>query len=213
MLQAPLAAVTTTEGPSVIRTPTRGTVAGAALGTVSLAVGVLGSCPAEAAAKPVDTAHTVAAVSAAAAATSREIAAERRSLRQQAAVVARVAGATATTPPKAKRRLVAKAKPRKLSPREMAKQLVLKHKGWSEAQFNCLDHLWNRESGWDPHNENGGSGAYGIPQSLPGRKMAQFGSDWRDNPMTQIRWGLWYIADRYSTPCGAWAHSQRYNYY
>ena len=43
--------------------------------------------------------------------------------------------------------------------------------------------------------------------------MAQFGSDWRDNPMTQIRWGLWYIADRYSTPCGAWAHSQRYNYY
>ena len=90
--------------------------------------------------------------------------------------MAKVAGATATTPPKAKRRPpgrpVAKAKPRKATPREMAKQLVLQHKGWSEAQFNCLDHLWNRESGWDPHNENGGSGAYGIPQSLPGRKMA-----------------------------------------
>ena len=201
----------------MIRTPNRGTVAGAALGTVGLAVGVLGSSPAEAAAKPVATAQTVVASSEGTAATTREIAAERRSLSAQAAAVARVAGATATTPPKAKRRPpnrpAARTAPRKLTPREMAKQLVLSHQGWTEAQFNCLDMLWNRESGWDPHNENGGSGAYGIPQSLPGRKMAQFGSDWRDNPMTQIRWGLWYIADRYSTPCGAWAHSQRYNFY
>ncbi len=202
----------------MIRTPARGVVAaGAALGTVSLAVGVLSTSSAEAAVKPAETTQTVAASAEGSSATTREIAAERQSLTAQAAAVAKVAGATATTPPKAKKRPpnrpVAKARPRKLTPREMAKQLVLSHQGWTEAQFNCLDELWNRESGWDPHNENGGSGAYGIPQSLPGRKMAQFGSDWRDNPMTQIRWGLWYIADRYSTPCGAWAHSQRYNYY
>ena len=94
----------------------------------------------------------------------------------------------------------------------MAQQLVA-DRGWKSVQFTCLDKLWTRESGWDPHEENGGSGAYGIPQSLPGRKMASFGSDWRDNPLTQIKWGLWYIADRYSTPCAAWEHSQRYNYY
>jgi hypothetical protein len=202
---------------SVIRTPNRGTVAGAALGTVGLAVGVLGSSPAAAAVKPVETAQAVAGVSEGAAATTHEIAAERRSLNAAAAALAKVAGATATAPPKAKRRApsrpVAKAKPRNLTPRETAKQLVLSHKGWTEAQFNCLDRLWNKESGWDPHNENGGSGAYGIPQSLPGRKMAQFGSDWRDNALTQIRWGLWYITERYSTPCGAWGHSQRYNWY
>jgi hypothetical protein len=207
------AAVPKTEGLCVIRTPIRGVVAaGAALGSVGIAVGVLGISPAEAAAKPGGTpAVAVAASAEGAAATSREIAAERRSLRQQAAAVARVAGATSTTPPKAKKR-PARSKPKALTPREMAKALVTKH-GWSAAEFNCLDQLWTRESGWDPRNENGGSGAYGIPQSLPGRKMATFGSDWRDNPMTQIRWGLWYIADRYETPCAAWEHSQRYNYY
>jgi hypothetical protein len=197
----------------VIRTPSRGVAAaGAALGTVGIAVGVLSASPAEAATNAVATpAVAVAASAEGAAATSREIAAERRSLRQQAAAVAKVAGATATTPPKVKKPRV-RPKPKALTPREMAKALVTKH-GWSAAQFNCLDQLWTKESGWDPRNQNGGSGAYGIPQSLPGRKMASFGSDWRTNPMTQIRWGLSYIADRYSTPCGAWAHSQRYNYY
>jgi hypothetical protein len=204
----------------VTRTPKRGLVAaGAALGTVSVAVGVLGASAAEAATKPIDATTTVSAASGAegTTATSEGIAAERRSLIQQAAAVAAVAGATATTPPKAKRRPPgrpkAKVKPKApVTPRAMAQVLVTK-RGWSSAEFHCLDELWTRESGWDPHNENGGSGAYGIPQSLPGSKMASFGSDWRSNPMTQIKWGLWYIADRYSTPCNAWAHSQRYGYY
>jgi hypothetical protein len=151
------------------------------------------------------------------AAESRQIAAERSSLSAQAAAVAAVAGAAATAPPKPKPKKKAKASRAKkrapLTPREMAQQLVSEHKGWKPAQFTCLDKLWTRESGWNPHNQNGGSGAYGIPQSLPARKMAAFGSDWRDNPKTQIRWGLWYIADRYQTPCAAWEHSQRYNYY
>jgi hypothetical protein len=217
----------------VIRTPNRGVVvAGAALGSVGLVVGVLGGTSAMASAKPATAATTVTVPATAAttvtvapntgsavesAAESRQIAAERSSLSAQAAAVAAVAGAAATAPPKPKPKKKAKASRAKkrapLTPREMAQQLVSEHKGWKPAQFTCLDKLWTRESGWNPHNQNGGSGAYGIPQSLPARKMAAFGSDWRDNPMTQIRWGLWYIADRYQTPCAAWEHSQRYNYY
>jgi hypothetical protein len=214
----------------VIRTPNRGVVvAGAALGSVGLVVGVLGGTAAMASAKPATAATTMTATTvtstlnvapsagsaAESAAESRQIAAERSSLTAQAAAVAAVAGATATAKPKPKpKKRASRAKKRApLTPREMAQELVSEHPGWKPAQFTCLDKLWTRESGWDAHNENGGSGAYGIPQSLPGRKMAAFGSDWRDNPLTQIKWGLWYIADRYETPCAAWEHSQRYNYY
>ena len=202
------------------RTPNRGVVvAGAALGSVGLAVGVLGASAAQAAAKPVSVPKTVVVApsnnTVLTAADNERIAAERRSINAQAAAVAAVAGATSTAPPKPKhKKRASRAKKRApLTPREMAQALVSEHKGWKPAQFTCLDKLWTRESGWDPRNANGGSGAYGIPQSLPGRKMAAFGSDWRTNPMTQIKWGLWYIADRYETPCAAWEHSQRYNYY
>lgn len=76
--------------------------------------------------------------------------------------------------------------------------------GYGLDQMPCLDKLWTKESGWNHHSENRSSGAYGIPQALPGSKMAQFGDDWRDNPATQIKWGLNYIKNRYDTPCGAW---------
>ncbi|MGE5285855.1 MAG: lytic transglycosylase domain-containing protein [Micromonosporaceae bacterium] len=75
------------------------------------------------------------------------------------------------------------------------------------SQFGCLDNLWSRESGWRTTAENP-SGAYGIPQALPGSKMASAGADWQTNDKTQIKWGLGYIKDRYSTPCGAWAYWQ-----
>lgn len=81
------------------------------------------------------------------------------------------------------------------------------------AQFRCLDALWMRESGWRWSAQNPSSGAYGIPQALPGSKMASAGSDWRTNPITQIRWGLGYIGSRYGTPCAAWAHSQANGWY
>jgi len=97
------------------------------------------------------------------------------------------------------------------SPRQIAQQL-LAARGWS-AQFGCLQAMWNRESGWNPYAQNPGSGAYGIPQALPGSKMAAFGADWRTNPQTQIEWGLWYIGSRYGTPCGAWSFWQAHNYY
>lgn len=90
---------------------------------------------------------------------------------------------------------------------------LLAAEGWSDSQFSCLDSLWTHESGWRVDATNPSSGAYGIPQSLPGSKMAVFGSDWRTNPETQIRWGLDYIASRYDTPCGAWYFWRANNWY
>jgi hypothetical protein len=73
--------------------------------------------------------------------------------------------------------------------------------------------LWNKESGWRVNAYNSGSGAYGIPQALPGSKMASAGADWQTNAATQIKWGLGYIKGRYGTPCGAWGHSQSVGWY
>jgi hypothetical protein len=96
------------------------------------------------------------------------------------------------------------------SPRAIARAM-LADRGWSD-QWSCLDSLWSRESGWRVHASNP-SGAYGIPQALPGSKMASAGSDWRTNPATQIRWGLGYIASVYGSPCSAWHHSQNTGWY
>jgi len=92
-------------------------------------------------------------------------------------------------------------------------RLLAADRGWGDGEFSCLENLWNKESGWRWNANNGSSGAYGIPQSLPGSKMASVGSDWATNPVTQIKWGLQYIAGRYGTPCGAWAQSQATNWY
>ena len=90
-------------------------------------------------------------------------------------------------------------------PQGAARVLMADH-GWtSDAQYNCLVNLWTGESDWRWWAENPSSGAYGIPQSLPARKMAQFGADYRTNPITQIRWGLWYIEMSYGNPCNAWS--------
>ncbi|MER8046010.1 peptidoglycan-binding protein [Streptomyces sp. NPDC094032] len=86
--------------------------------------------------------------------------------------------------------------------------------GWSvSGQFGCLDNLWIRESEWQVYATNPTSGAYGIPQSLPGDKMSTAGADWQTNPATQIEWGLDYIQSRYGTPCAAWSFWQSHNWY
>jgi hypothetical protein len=77
--------------------------------------------------------------------------------------------------------------------------------GWSSSQMSCLISLWNIESGWRWNAYNASSGAYGIPQALPGSKMATAGGDWTTSSRTQIDWGLGYIQARYSTPCGAYS--------
>ncbi|MEY4417877.1 MAG: hypothetical protein RIQ88_315 [Actinomycetota bacterium] len=85
--------------------------------------------------------------------------------------------------------------------------------GWGRDQYSCLVMLWQRESNWRWNAYNSSSGAYGIPQSLPGAKMAEMGSDWQTNPETQIRWGINYIKHRYGSPCGALAHSNKFRWY
>jgi hypothetical protein len=98
------------------------------------------------------------------------------------------------------------------SPQTVAHAMLLR-RGWSESEWSCLDSLWSRESGWQTYASNGSSGAYGIPQALPASKMASAGSDWRTNPITQISWGLSYIAGSYGSPCAALSHSSSYGYY
>jgi hypothetical protein len=98
------------------------------------------------------------------------------------------------------------------SNRALGYQLMIEF-GYPREQWGYLDALWQRESGWNHLAENASSGAYGIPQSLPGTKMAVVGSDWRTNPETQINWGLAYIGARYGTPQKAWAHSERVGWY
>ena len=85
--------------------------------------------------------------------------------------------------------------------------------GWSQNDFDCLVKLWNKESGWNPNAYNSYSGAYGIPQALPGSKMASAGADYQTNYQTQINWGLGYIKSRYGTPSNAWYHSQTTGWY
>jgi hypothetical protein len=85
-------------------------------------------------------------------------------------------------------------------------QAKLTELGWGADQYDCLVSLWQKESGWNMYAANKSSGAYGIPQALPGKKMASAGADWQTNAATQISWGLSYISARYSTPCGAWSY-------
>lgn len=90
---------------------------------------------------------------------------------------------------------------------------LLGNYGWGGDQFSCLEKLWQKESGWNYRAYNSSSGAYGIPQALPGSKMGSAGSDWKTSAATQIRWGLGYIDGRYGSPCGAWDHSTSVGWY
>jgi hypothetical protein len=94
-----------------------------------------------------------------------------------------------------------------------AREYMLQHYGWGADQFAALEQLWQRESGWSQHAHNSSSGAHGIPQSLPGSKMASHGADWATNPETQIKWGLSYIDSVYGSPAGALASSHSRGWY
>ncbi|MET0480519.1 MAG: phospholipase [Mycetocola sp.] len=97
--------------------------------------------------------------------------------------------------------------------RAVAAQMASSRYGWGSGEFNCLNKLWQKESGWSYTAYNASSGATGIPQALPGSKMATAGSDWKTNAATQIAWGLDYIDRAYGSPCAAWSHSQAMNWY
>lgn len=94
-----------------------------------------------------------------------------------------------------------------------ARSYILATYGWGDEEFLALEQLWTRESGWNHLAMNPTSCAHGIPQSLPGNKMAEAGPDWRTNPETQIRWGASYIKVRYGTPAKAWKEFQRKGWY
>ena len=98
------------------------------------------------------------------------------------------------------------------SPQQIAAAMLASF-GWSSSQFSCLDPLWAHESGWSVTAYNPGSGAYGIPQAVPGGKMASAGPGWQTNAATRIRWGLEYIKGTYGSPCAAWDHEQATGWY
>jgi hypothetical protein len=126
-----------------------------------------------------------------------------------AAVQARVAAAERVARDKVRQGLLARAQ----SDPQAVGRLLAADRGWGTNQFDCLNSLWTKESGWRWNAQNPSSDAYGIPQALPGSKMASVGTGWATNPVTQIKWGLNYIAGRYGTPCAAWAQSQAVNWY
>lgn len=137
---------------------------------------------------------------AAAAQAAAQAAAEAAQAAAEAAQAARVAAAEQAS------------RDARRDPRGVARAMV-SERGWSGEQFDCLDNLWTKESGWRWDADNPTSSAYGIPQALPGSKMSTMGSDWETNPVTQIRWGLAYIDDVYGTPCSAWSQSRSSNWY
>jgi hypothetical protein len=83
----------------------------------------------------------------------------------------------------------------------------------SNTDYKCLVELWNRESNWNVTSKNNSSGAYGIPQALPGKKMAAEGKDWKHSYKTQVDWGIKYIKSRYGNACGALSHHNKNNWY
>ena len=141
------------------------------------------------------------AISATGLRTATELEAKQKQEAAKQAVLAREAAARAARD-KERQRVIANAQN---DPKSAARLLMADH-GWgSDAQYNCLVNLWTGESDWRWSANNASSGAYGIPQSLPASKMSQFGADYRTNPMTQIKWGLWYIEMSYGNPCNAWS--------
>jgi hypothetical protein len=100
-----------------------------------------------------------------------------------------------------------------LGAKKVAKSILFDEYGFAEKEYKCLNQLWTQESNWNYKSRNKKSGAHGIPQALPASKMNVVSTDWRTNPVTQIRWGLRYISIRYETPCKAWAKHKRSNWY
>jgi hypothetical protein len=105
-----------------------------------------------------------------------------------------------------------KPKPR-VVPDTVANAKIYARNRLGATQYACLDKIFTYESKWNPLAENSRSGAYGIPQALPGSKMAAFGSNWRTSPLTQVKWGIWYVEDRYGSACAAWDHIEATGWY
>jgi hypothetical protein len=205
--------------PTLSQAPKKALRTGVVMTSVAVAVtgvavsgGVLGGAPAQVTASAHDLGADLAdakrdAKSDAAVAVDRAVT-SRSADRRAGADPAKVSALSATSGP-------ARTSTVELSagdPRDIARALMGQF-GFGADQFGCLDSLWTRESNWNPGAHNGSSGAHGIPQALPGSKMASAGPNWENDPATQITWGLGYIQDRYGSPCGAWGHSESHGWY
>jgi hypothetical protein len=147
---------------------------------------------------------------------ARRAAARRAARRRAARLAAEQAAARRAAQQQAAQQAAQPAQPAAAVPAGSAQHIamgMLGSFGWSSSQFSCLDPLWSHESGWSVTAENPSSGAYGIPQALPGSKMASAGPDWQSSAATQIRWGLGYIKEHYGSPCAAWEHEQSVGWY
>lgn len=228
-----------TPQPALTRRRVHGTVGALAAATFLLS-GVSSAAAAPAAAPVAASAATSTAASTAATAftsttfavtqavTQAATSATRLSSANTVTVVSATKSTSAKAKAKAKARAKAKAKAKRVAkiraykarvkkvakryPRTAARTMMTT-RGYSKAQQNCVIRLWDKESNWRWWADNPSSSAYGIPQALPGSKMASAGRDWRTNPVTQIKWGLKYIKDRYGKPCAAWGHSVRRGWY
>ena len=158
---------------------------------------------AKAAAAKAAAAKAAAAKAAAQQAAAQQQAAQQQAAQQQAAQQQAAQQTTAQQPA---------ASAPSGSPQQIAEQMLSQF-GWSSSQFSCLQPLWALESGWNIYASNPSSGAYGIPQALPGSKMASAGPDWQGDAATQIRWGLTYIQGTYGSPCAAWSHEEADGWY
>jgi hypothetical protein len=139
-------------------------------------------------------------------ATAARAAAERAALRRAAQQAAAQQAAAQQAAPETAVAQVPSGTPQRIA------ELMLVQFGWS-GQFSCLSALWGQESGWSVYAENPSSGAYGIPQALPGSKMAAAGANWQSDAATQIRWGLGYIRASYGSPSAAWGHEEAAGWY
>ena len=165
----------------------------------------------QAAVAEVDRVAAEKAAAAAAAAAAAQAAAEAQAA--QAAKEARAAAAAAAAAAPQPAAAASSGDNSPAGARATASAMASSQYGWGSGEFSCLSQLWEKESGWNYKAYNGSSGAAGIPQALPGSKMASAGSDWASNAATQIAWGLGYIKSAYGTPCSAWAHSESVGYY
>jgi hypothetical protein len=138
--------------------------------------------------------------------------AKRAAARHAAEVAARRAAERARRAAEQRRQAAASRAATSGAPQQIA-MAMLSGYGWSSSEFSCLNSLWEQESGWNPSAYNSSSGAYGIPQAVPGSKMASAGADWQTNAATQIRWGLGYIKARYGSPCAAWSQESSAGWY
>ncbi len=205
---------------SPFRTPSPATsvkihrvLTGSAVAIAATVAGTLGAWSAGAAAQPVAIARPIGLVREVNPVASRpaQLPTAGRQAGELDAVSATAASLASTLATDAD--IAARRKSRRApTPRQIAVRL-LHHFHWGRRQFRYLDPLWARESSWNVHAFNAYSGAYGIPQAVPGSKMASAGRHWRTSASTQIRWGMRYIKDQYGSPAAAWRHELATGWY